>query len=260
MALGARSLFLYGFLVDETNSSIDFKASSGGPTLQATLTVGYYSLASLMGEVKRAMEAVDIVNTYTLTADRTISSGTQNRVSIATSGAFLSLLFASGPRTASTSAPLLGFAVTDRTGSMSYTGTTSSGTPLLTGDSYVPSQIGYNYLGPDFDQKVFGVKNVSASGLKEAVVYGIQKFVSVEFLYQKKTKVVTEWNPFMVWAIQQKYFEFTPEITSPSVVYEVTFEVTDADGNGMAFRFKEQLPQFPNEYRTGTLRMRLRAQ
>jgi hypothetical protein len=161
MALRNPSLFLYGFQVTPQNSSIDFRAVSLGPILQGTLNIGYYSLGSLLTELKRAMEAVDVSNIYTVTADRTISGGTQNRVTISTSGGYLDLLFNSGPRASSSVAPLIGFAATDRTGATSYAGSLSAGTVL------VPNFIGYNYLSPDFSRKIFGSVNVSASGLKE---------------------------------------------------------------------------------------------
>ena len=143
MALNSLSSFLYGFEVTPNNSSIDFQVVSLGPTLQATLTLGFYSLTGLLAEVSRALQAVDNTNTYTATADRTIAGGTQNRVTIASSGAFFRLLFASGPRTASTSAPLLGYTTTDKTGATSYTGQTSAGTYLIP-NPVVPRLPGYS--------------------------------------------------------------------------------------------------------------------
>jgi len=101
MALRGLSLFLYGFQVTEYNSSLDFKAVSGEPTRMATLRRGYYSLTSLGLEIARAMNAVDTDHIYTASVDRTVNGGLENRVSIATNGTFLSLLFGTGPRAAS---------------------------------------------------------------------------------------------------------------------------------------------------------------
>lgn len=253
MALSAKSMFLYGYQVTPFNSSIDFRAVALGPVLQATLSVGYYSLAALMTEWSRAMQAADPDHVYTITADRTIAGGTQNRVNITTDSAYLDLLFATGPRTTSTAAPLLGFNTTDRTGSISYFGNFSSGT------SFVTTLPGYNYLSPDFHHKYPGVRNVSASGIKEAITFGKQQFIHVEFKYEPGAKVVSDWLPFMDWATQQRLFEFIPEVSAPTVSYDVTLDATDADGNGMAYQFKELLPQFPNLYQTGKLTMRLNA-
>lgn len=251
MALSSKSSFLYGYQITENNRSLDFKAAITDATPRlATLNLGFYSLTSLMTEITRALKALDSVNTYTVTADRTIAGGTQNRITIASSGTYFQMLFASGPRAASSVASLLGFIPVDKTGFTSYSGNTSTGIQFTT------SHPGYSYIGPDYNQKVFGSVNVSASGQKEAIVFNVQKFITVEFKYEPKTKIDSDWLSFFQWAIQQKRFEFIPEVSSPGVYYEVTFEKTGADGKGLAFALKEMLPQFPNFYQTGVLTMR----
>lgn len=251
MALTARSTILYGYQITDLNSSIDFKAAVTDTSARlATLEHGYYSLTSLMTEIVRALSALDNVNTYTVTANRTIAGGTQNRITISSSGSFFELLFATGPRVASSVASLIGFIPTDRTGASSYLGNTSTGIQFTT------TMPGYTYLGPDYFQKVFGSVNVSASGQKEAIVFNIQNFVQVEFKYEKKLQAETNWIPFLQWAIQQKPYEFVPDITSPSLFYEVTLEKSSADGKGLAFTMNEMLPNFPNVYTTGQLVMR----
>lgn len=252
MALTTKSLFLYGLQVTDDNKSLDFKISGGGDTLQATLQLGYYSLTDLMEEIERAMTEVDDSNTYTVTADRTISGGTENRVTIATSGGFLSLLFGTGPRAATSVAPLIGFALTDRTGSTSYTGTSTAGTALE------PTLYGYNYIPPDMKRKVFGSLNISASGLKEAVVFQVQEFFQVQFKFEPQAFVLSDWTDFMTWAMQQRTLEFTPSIASPNTVYNCTLESTSADGKGLAYSFKEMLPEFPFLYDTGLMTFRIK--
>ena len=250
MALTSRSLFLYGFEVTTLNNAIDFKITGPGSTLQATLSLGYYSLTSLMTEIKRAMEAADITNTYTVTADRTYSGGLQNRVTISTSGAFLSLLFLSGPRTASSVKFLIGFPNVDQVSALTYTGTSSAGTVLS------PVYNAYNYLGPEFSRRVFGAVNVSASGLKESVVWNIQQFVECEFKYEAQATVLTDWLPFWNWAIQQRPFEITPQVSVPATFYPVTLESTGEDSKGLAFKMTEMLPQFPFYFMTGKMKLR----
>lgn len=251
MALRNQSLFLYGFEVTENNSSIDFKIAPGGSELRATLTLGFYSLSALLTEIERALTAIDVTNTYTASVNRNINGGKENRVTLATSGTFLSLLFATGSRAASTIAPLIGFPQTDQTGATTYTGTTSAGTALI------PELVGYSYSDPTFDQKVFGSVNVSTSGKKEAIVWQIQMFVEVQFKYEPEAKVMTEWSDLFNWAIQQRLFEFTKDITDPNDSFEVTLETTSADGKGLGFKMKEMLPRFPFMYDTGNLKMRL---
>lgn len=233
------------------NRSLDFVAALAGPTKLATLRLGYYSLTGLMTEIERAMNEADPANTYTVTADRTINGGTENRVTISTSGSYLDLLFATGPRTASSCASLIGFSG-DQTGSTSYTGTSSAGVPLI------PEYTAYTFLDTTMWRKNFGVTTITASGKKEAIVYQIQKFMTATFKYEPEAKVITEWLDFVDWSIQQKPFDFTPDyVTAPSTVRQVTLDGTGDDGKGMGWRWKEMLPDFPFNYTTGELKFRL---
>ena len=251
MALTNRSLILWGYTVTAQNRSIDFKgAVTDAVARQASLRLGYYSLTSIMTEVKRALTEKDPSRVYTVTADRTFNGGLENRITIASNGSYFRLLFASGPRTASTSASLLGFAVTDRTGATTYTGTLTTGTAL------VPSQVGYTYLSPTEMKKVQGSVNLATSGHKEAVIFNIQEFWQVEFKYESKLAVVSKWAPFLTWAIQQRRLEFTPNYAEPGTLYEGTLEKTTDDGKALGFKLTEMLPNFPNFYTTGLLTFR----
>lgn len=252
MALTSKSLFLYEFEINQLNSSLDFRATSGGIILQATLRYGFYSLGRLMIEIRRAMEATDPARIYSVTADRTLVGGTENRITIATNGAYLDLLFGSGPRAVSSVHSLIGFTGTDKTGALTYTGTSTAGTAL------VPDYIGYNYLGPEMIRNVFGALSITASGEKEAIVWAIQKFIQVEFKYETEARVVTEWMSFLTWAIQQRSFEFTPKISTPNTFYDVTLETTSADGKALGYKLDEMLPEFPFFYKTGMLKMRVK--
>ena len=252
MALKKQSLFLYNFEVTQFNSSLDFRAAAFGPIKLATLRFGFYSLTALMTEIKRAMQLADPVNTYTVTADRTFVGGTQNRVTIQTGGAYLDLLFLTGPRVASSIGPLLGFAAVDQTGATSYQGTLTAGVTLI------PDLVGYSYLGPDFFRIAFGAVNISASGEKEAIVFQIQRFFQVEFRYEPEAKVISQWALLWDWMIQQKLLEFTPDITVPTVFYECTLETSSGDGKGMGFKMEEMLPNFPFLYKTGMMKFRQR--
>lgn len=251
MALQQRSLLLYGLEITPQNSSIDFQLASGGPVKLATLNIGYYSLSSLLIEIARAMSAADNSVIYTVTADRTISGGMQNRVTIAINGSYLKLLFGTGPRLASSISPLIGFNAADYSGSLSYTGSSSAGIPLVT------TFAGYNYQPPELDQQVQGARSVSASGVKEAIVFQLMPFATVEFKYEPKAKCLSEWAPFFQWAVQQRGFDFTPEFDVPGTFYNVTLDKTPRDANGLAYQMKEMLPQFPNNYMTGALTLRV---
>lgn len=250
MALRAPSMFLYGFQVTENNRSLDFKATSGGSELMATLKVGYYSLTSLMTEVRRALFEADPNHVYAVTADRTVSGGTENRLTIQTSGAYLDLLFSSGIRAASNCADLLGFAATDQTGALTYTGSKTCGTSLTT------DWPGWNYLSPDLSKKNFGTLNITASGRKEAIVFSTQRFFEVQFKFIREDDVES-WADLLTWLISQRAVDFTPEVTSPNKFYESTLESTGADGSGLAFTIKEMLPM-AFHYDTGMLKFRVK--
>lgn len=249
MALRNSSLLLYGYTIDQSSQYLDFKI---GPstTLLALLNLGYYSLSSLMLEVARALNVADPTHNYTVTADRTIAAGTQNRVTISSNGAYFQILFGSGVHSAANPASELGFLPADQTGATSYTGSFSSGTALI------PVLQGYNYVAPTRNKKIFGNVNVSAIGEKEAIVYQLQTFWSVEFKMEPESRMETMWEPFFDWAIQQRKLEFTPDITLPSDFFEGTLETTTEDSSGLGFLMAEMLPQWPNLYQTGKLKFR----
>ena len=250
MALKAQSLFLFGYSVDVSNQNLDFQASSGGPVFTAVIPVGNYSLTSLLSAIALAMNTVDSNNTYTVTADRTLVGGTQNKIFIATNGAFLSLLFNSGPNAMTAIDGLIGFNPVDYTGGTTYSGAQT------TGQTLIPTYIGYTYRDTLNQAKVFGAVNVSAAGLKEAVVFNIQQFIDIQFKYEAKANLQA-WQTLFYWLIQQNAFDFTPEITNPDYFFQVTLEKTDYEGKGLGYQMKEMLPDFPNLYDTGPLNFRV---
>lgn len=251
MALHNQSLLLYGYTVDVSNQYIDFKAASGGATLTATLTNGSYSLTDLLSVIETAMNAADRANIYTATADRTIAGGLENRVSISTNGTYLNILFGTGPNASASIASTIGFHTTDYTGATTYTGYQTTGTAI------VPLYKGYNWVAPTRNRKLFGAVNVSAAGVKEAVVFQLQQFFRVEFRFETEARVDSLWQGFFDWAAQQIDLEFTPDITAPSTFYNCTLESTPEAPNGLGWEMKEMLPQFPGLYQTGRLEFRI---
>jgi hypothetical protein len=250
MALKTQSLILYSYEVLTSAQYIDFQSTSGGPVLTAVVNLGEYSLTNLLQAIASAMAEADSTNVYTLTANRNIMGGYQNRVSISSNGSYFKLLFGSGPHASTSLASLLGFNQVDYTGATSYIGAQTTGTSLI------PAYIGYNYNDDQNQAKVFGAVNVSAVGLKEAIVFQIQNFLDVEFKYEAKS-ALPNWNSFWTWAIQQRPFDFTPEISNPNTFYQVTLEKTPADSKGLGYLMKEMLPDFPNYYQTGAINLRV---
>lgn len=254
MALTGKSLFVYGLEVRSDNRNLPFRAVSGGPQLNAVLPAGFYSLTSLIAQIKASMQVADPAHTYTVTVDRTVNGGTENRITIATSGTYLDLLFATGTLAASSCRDLIGFGIFDYTGATSYQNGNSSGVSLNT------AWWATNYQPPEVFAKNFGTVNVSTNGEKEAITWTVQRFISAEYKFEPQPKVLTEWRDLISWMIQQKPFDFTPQVNEPLVVYEVTLEKSTEDGKGLGFRMKEMLPQFPFMYTTGAMTFRIRGE
>lgn len=254
MALRAKSMFLYSLEVRADNQNLPFRAVSLGPQLNAVIPAGFYSLTSLLVAIAGAMHVADPAHIYTVTANRAVSGGTQNRITIATSGTYLDLLFASGTLAASSIRDLISFGIFDYTGNTTYTNGATAGVALIT-DWY-----GKNYQPPEVFTQNFGSVNVATNGEKEAIVWSVQRFVGVEFEHEPQAKVFSEWVDLIRWMIQQKPFDFTPEISSPSTVLEVTLEKSTQDGKGLAFNMKEMLPNKPFMFTTGAMTFRVRGE
>lgn len=246
MALSSLSLMNYGLEVTTLNQNLDFLNVSSGSVNTAVIPLGFYSSSGLAQAVALAMQSVDLVNSYTVSVDRNVLGGTQNRITIASSGTFLTLLFGSGPNLITSIGPLLGFNQADYIGSTTYTGSQSTGTPLI------PEFFAYSYLDTNNMAKVFGAVNISTSGLKEAVVFQIQQFIQLSFCHEPFSNL-PQWTAFFLWAIQQRPFDFIPQISDPSTSFQVTLDKTQYDAQGLGYQMSEELPDFPNLYQTGPM-------
>lgn len=206
-------LINYKLEVTTANRSLDFKSSFGGPEKQATLRVGLYSLTALAQEVARAMTDADGgANTYSVTVNRTIGGGTQNRLTISTSGAFLSILFATGTRTASTCAGMLGFNVTDRTGATSYDGNNTAGVIII--PTYPP----YDLQQPGTIHDAKRSLNETTSGFVETVSFSTFRNFQFKIRYiEEDSAEFSAFQDFHIWLLRGGPIEFTPLITAPTV-------------------------------------------
>lgn len=251
-----RALFLYGFDINNNNKYINFKNAYSGNELTAVLRTGNYTCTEFLAEMKRAMEYVDGINTYTWAIDRTAASNTSNRISVTTNGSYLDILFGSGTNAANTPVSLIGFSPMDYVGTLSYTGYTNGGIILY------PDFATYDYLSPDEIVKNDGSKNVSASGIKETLVFAQMRF------FQGQWKYITDFNgnnqktqfvQFLKYATRQLKFEFSPSVhEDPSVFYQCTLESTPADSNGLAYTLKQMLgDKLYRFYDTGVMTFRV---
>lgn len=256
MAQNDRALFLYGFDVNNNNKYINFKNASLGPQLTAVLNVGNYSASEFMTEVKRALEVADGIYKYTVSIDRSTASGISNRVTISTTSSFLSILFGTGLNAGNAPWVLLGFANSDYTGSTSYVGFTNCGTILF------PDSTIYDYLGPDQMITNDGVRNISAAGVKESLVFAQMRFFQGQWKYITNfggSTQLDEWESFLKYATRQLKFEFTPSVFENYDGWiKCTLESTPADSNGLGYSLKqmrgEGLYRF---YDTGVMKFRV---
>lgn len=207
MGLYNQCLITFNIQVTPNNRSLDFLTSFGGLEKQATLRVGLYSLTTLAAEINRAMSVADPNFTYTVSFDRSVSGGTQNRITISTSGGFLELLLGSGTRAASSIATLVGYSATDKTGATSYTGVTSCGTILI--PSYPPQD--YQPIGSIHDSR--RATNDSTSGKIETVSFAyFRNFMFKIKWIQENTSEYYNFQNFHIWLLRGGPIEFSESI------------------------------------------------
>lgn len=107
------------FTITTSNNKINFKESSGGAELTATVSAGTYSVSTLAAAIKAALEAASVSSrTYTVSHSTTTGKWT------ITGSTYLDLLFSTGTNAASSFRTVLGFGSTDFTGAVTYTGAT----------------------------------------------------------------------------------------------------------------------------------------
>jgi hypothetical protein len=104
------------YTITSSNNRLDYKDASGGSELSATITVGEYTADDLCEAIEVAMQAVSALgHVYTV-------SYSDGYFTIATSGAYLKLLWNTGTNTASTIASAIGFSsASDNSGATTYT-------------------------------------------------------------------------------------------------------------------------------------------
>lgn len=105
------------FLIGASNNKIDFRETSLGPQITATLASGSYSPDELETEIASKMTAATLNGrTYTVTLSAATGKWT------ITGQTYLELNWLTGPSTANSVGPSIGYAVSDQTGDIAYTG------------------------------------------------------------------------------------------------------------------------------------------
>jgi hypothetical protein len=105
------------FKITSVNKYVDFKETLGGPQITATLTEGSYSPSQLESEIASKMTAATL-NGRTYTVAFSLVNGKWT----ITGQTYLELIWFSGTNTANSVGPSIGFAVSDQSGAVTYTG------------------------------------------------------------------------------------------------------------------------------------------
>lgn len=255
-ALNTHSKFYYGWEITAQNRNIDFNDGSGAKTAQ--LKLGYYSSQSLAIEIKKKMDALSSL-------DFTVSFNRSTRKFTISSTSNFSLLFATGSNSGTSTASLLGYTSTDKTGSLSYLSENESGFVYQT---QFPIQ---SYKDPSTNRKAIdGVKNKSASGVTEVVKFGHERFMECEFLFitniiQADGSIIRT-NPqgredfiqFIEWCCEIAPVEFMKDESKPSEFMILELESTPSDSKGLDYDLLEMYDRgLAYYYRIGVLKFKL---
>jgi hypothetical protein len=109
------------YVVTSSNNKVNFRETSLGPELTASVAVGNYTLSAFLLAIKSAMDSAT-VNARTYTVTRNATSG---RFTI-TGSVYLELLFSTGTNAATSIRSIAGFGANDYTGAVTYEGPISS--------------------------------------------------------------------------------------------------------------------------------------
>jgi hypothetical protein len=254
MSLTTLSSIYYGFTVNNNNKFIDFK--EGATTYQAVLTIGTYSLAQVLVEIKRAMEAAGAL-TYTVSVNRT------TRIVTIASTSTISLLISTGAAAASSFYSSIGFTGSDLTGASSYSSN------LAAGSSYVPQFILQDHVSSDdWNEAIDARINESSNGTLEVVSFGTRRILQFQIMYATNLNIasgrivynasgVANLRSLMSFLVTKSPVEFMPNKDNPTTYETIILDSTEADSRGVGFRLIEMYDRnLPGFFRTGILKFR----
>lgn len=256
MSLTTHSKWYYGHEITTLNRKIPF--NEGASELNATLTVGSYTLTEFATEVGRAMTAAG-GQTYTASLNRT------TRIITISATSNFQLLTTSGTTIGADCYSLIGFSGANKTGTNTYTGSVASGS------EYSTQFICQDYVSnEDFQGAADAVVNRSASGKVEVVKFGSEEFIELSLKYvtsltmpsgapiRNSTTGHADLRSFMQYLITKNRCEFMPDEDTPSTFESVILEKTPEGDKGTAYKLKEMYGKgLPGFYETGVLKFRV---
>lgn len=240
MALKTRAKFYYGISVPTGATYIAFQETTG-PIRSAKLKVSSYSLTGFVAEISRALNAAG-TQIYSVTVNRST-----RRITISAPANF-SILITTGPYAGSELYSIMGFPLTNQTGSNSYTGTNA------VGKSYSPQFFLLDYVDTEKSQDAVDASiNETASGSVEVIRYGTKKFMkcSIDFVTNEKTAIdswiendpagVENCIDFLQDITQKTKLEFMPDRDQPNTFQTFILESTASNRSGLGYELQEKV-------------------
>jgi len=255
MALFTKSKFYFDFVVTTADFVVPFDEGSG--ELSAEVVVGSYAMSDLPAAIATAMNEAG-TQTYTVTVDRDT-----RKFNIAASSNF-DLLWSSAVVTTLIN-DIIGFDVTDLTGTNTYEGQNSAGS------EYLPQYKLQDYVDFEDNQSASNsTTHQSASGKVQTVNFGQVKIMESNITYatdisMPKADSPIENNPngiadlraFMEFATKKSDIEFMPDRDTTATFTKCLLESTKESKDGTAFRLKELYQSgLTNYFETGRLQFR----
>lgn len=230
---------------------IDFQKVLAGAQLTATVTAATYTPTTLAAHLKSILEAADAVNTYTVTYSTATGLWT-----IASSGAYLKILWNSGTNTAVSFGPTIGFSTAaDSDGAVSYTGSTIA---IHTGewvvfDTLTPQNIDSFAMFADamrgYQFSTNAVIKIQANATNVWTAPAISVTLTPNSTYNVASKFWTSPNSYRYWRL----FIVDPANTNLYVevgkcVLALATQFTHVPSNGMSVTLDDQSVISRNQY------------
>jgi hypothetical protein len=254
--IDTRSVFYYGFEIDEDNYQLDF--NEGGSELTAELAIGSYTATEFLTVLKTALDAAGAL-TYTVTMNRTTRV-----ITIAATGNF-SLLTTSGMHLGTSCFTLIGFSGADKTGAATYSGSAAAGS------SYAPQFLLQDYVASqDLQQAVDASVNKTASGRVEVVKFGTEAFMECNIKFATNITQLSggpitnsatgedDLRTFMQYLVTKGPIEFMADVSDRATYETMILESTPESQNGTGYRLKEMYDiGCVGYFQTGKLKFRV---
>jgi len=257
VAIDTFSFFNFGHVITTTNKNIPFNEGAG--ELNAEIDVGDYTLGEFIIAIQTAMNAVSITNTFTISINRA-----DNTMTIASDVGNFDLLTTSGATVGTSAYSLMGFSGADKTGAMTYTGGSKSGS------QYFPQTMLQDFIpAENWIEQVDASVNETASGRVETVNFGTKSFIefSLPFItdivpqdghmIKSNATGVQDARDFFGSIINKTKFEFVPDIDTTATFSKVILEKTPQKGDGTGFKIEERISDnLPGYFRSGKIKIR----